>query len=71
MALAIVVLSIEVLPRLVFLTSNSFQHERFLPYLWAYVARIPLLAALVLTGILLGKVIGQLAGSQLHKRIRK
>jgi len=71
MALAIVVLSIEVLPRLVFLTSNSFQHERFLPYLWTYVARIPLLAALVLTGILLGKVIGQLAGSQLHKRIRK
>ena len=36
--------------------------ERFLPYLWAYVARIPLLAALVLTGILLGTVIGQLAG---------
>jgi hypothetical protein len=70
-ALAIVVISMEVLPRLVFLTSNSFQHERFLPYLWAYVARIPLLAALVLTGILLGTVIGQLAGSQLHKRIRQ
>jgi hypothetical protein len=67
MALAMVVLLLEVLPRLVFLASNSFQHERFLPYLWAYVARVPLLAALLLTGILLGTVIGQSAGSQFHK----
>ena len=67
MALAIVVVSIEVLPRLVFLTSNSLQHERFLPYLWGHVARVPLLAGLVMTGILLGTVVGQSAGSHLQK----
>lgn len=67
MALAMVVLSIEVLPRLWFLTTNSFQHERFVPYLWTYVAHVPLLAGLVMTGILLGTVVGQSAGSQFHK----
>ena len=70
MALAVAVLKVEALPRLVFLSSNSVQHERFLPYLWAYVAHIPLLAGLIMTGILLGTVMGQSARSQLRKGTR-
>jgi hypothetical protein len=35
LAFAVVVVHVQLLPRLVFLVRNSLQHERFLPYLWA------------------------------------
>jgi hypothetical protein len=69
-ALAIMVLNIQVIPKLAFLTRNALQHERFAPYLWGYVAHVPVFVALVLTAILLGAVIGQSAGGLFEKGTR-
>jgi hypothetical protein len=58
-SLAIVVPLVLLLPRLVFLIRNSFEHERFQPYLWAHLTNMPLLAALVVSGLLLGTILAQ------------
>lgn len=59
MAFVLVVLQFELLPRLLFLIGNSFEHERFLPYLWAYVAFMPRVIGVVVTGVILGVVIAR------------
>jgi hypothetical protein len=59
LAFAVVVVHVQLLPRLVFLVRNSLQHERFLPYLWAYVATMPLVIIIVVLGVLIGAVIAQ------------
>ena len=56
---AAVVILFELLPRLVFLIDNSFQHERFVPYLWGYIAFMPRAVAIIMTGVLLGAVIAR------------
>ncbi len=60
-ALAAVAVPLHVLPRLVFLIVNSFQHERFLPYLWGHLARAPLVAVLIGTGIVSGALVADRA----------
>ena len=59
LAFAVVVVHVQLLPRLVFLVRNSFQHERFLPYLWTYVATMPLVIIVLLLGVLIGTAIAQ------------
>jgi hypothetical protein len=59
MAFAMVAVQFELLPRLVFLIRNSIEHERFLPYLRGYVAGMPPVIAIVVTGVLLGTLCGR------------
>lgn len=63
MAFAVVAVSYELLPRLTFLVRNSLEHERFIPYLWGYLTGMPLVIAIVVTGVLLGASIAHPTGT--------
>ena len=71
MAFAFVVIQFELLPRLLFLIGNSFEHERFLPYLRGYVAFMPRVVSVVVTGVFLGAVLVQRAHRSKDGQSRK
>jgi hypothetical protein len=55
-----VVAPVALLPRLFFLVRNSLEHERFLPYLYAYVgSTMPRVATLIVLGVLAGGILAQ------------
>lgn len=54
-----VTLLIELLPRLIFLVRNSFEHERFRPYLWAYLAGAPVMIGVITAGVIVGAMLAQ------------
>jgi hypothetical protein len=55
-----VVAPVALLPRLFFLVRNSLEHERFLPYLHAYVgSTMPRVATLIVLGVLAGAIVAQ------------
>jgi hypothetical protein len=55
-----VVAPVALLPRLFFLVRNSLEHERFLPYLHAYVgSTMPRVATLIALGVLVGAILAR------------
>jgi hypothetical protein len=55
----LVALLFELLPRFTFLVRNSFEHERFRPYLWAYLAGAPVMIGVIVAGVIVGAMLAQ------------